>query len=81
MKRVWKSAVGIICACMMVIGMFPISIAQANETGEEYIIDDNSYDLDTYLENLGNATVVKVATDVSGTGNTILPAQVKELKG
>lgn len=81
MKKFLKAAAGVLCTCMMVIGMFPVSQAQANEAGGDYVIDDNSFDLDTYLESLGDATVVKVAADIAGIGNTVLPSQVKELKG
>ena len=48
----------------------------------ELVIDDNSYNLDTIIQNsLGDSAAIKVGVDLTGVGQTVLPKQVTTLIG
>lgn len=56
-------------------------VARKSVSGE-LVINDNSYNLDTIIEqSLGDGTVIKVGVDLTGVGQTVIPKQVTMLTG
>lgn len=66
----------------MVVMLQPAaSMTKVYAANDEYIIDDNSYNLDTYLGWSNNASIIKVNANLTGVGTTTIGSNVEQLLG
>lgn len=66
----------------MVVMLQPAaSMTKVYAANDEYIIDDNSYNLDTYLGWSNNASIIKVNANLTGVGTTTIGSDVEQLLG
>ena len=66
----------------MVVMLQPAAnMTKVYAANDEYIIDDNSYNLDTYLGWSNNASIIKVSANLTGVGTTTIGSNVEQLLG